>query len=211
MKELRDQIDDLQYENDQLRENSRHDIEDLTDRYESEKDHMRKTFEQSLDELRKQCTQHREDVKRLSEQLNAEELSNIDMKNAMNKLNKEKCKLNRELSLVKEQMEREKTLLETECRARLVSAQSNYERKLDEERSKNEEDKRSIYSFIANEFHEFYKPTDRINESTFKNVVRDVRESILSLLHSDSTIRSILGAVDGQTTEDAVAQILLNQ
>ena len=137
-------------------------------------------------------------------------MANVDLKNANAVLNKEKAKLTREVKLLQEQMEREKTLVEAECRTKVITAQSNYERKLDEERAKNEEDKKSIYHFIANEFHEFYKPVDRINDATFRNVVRDVHDTLVSMSRSDASIRSMLQAVEGQTTEDAVAQYLIH-
>lgn len=201
---------DLQQEIEDIKQDFDLDVSELTEKYESEKEHMTQSFNKSLEELRQQCTKHREDIIKLSEQLNAEETNNGILKSTVAHCKKETAKVARELKLAKEQMERDRKLIESECRTKIIAAESNYERKLDEERAKAQDEKKSIFTFIADEFHQFYKPVDRINEATFRNVVHNVHDTLESMAASDSSIRNMLGATDGQTTEDAVAQHLLN-
>ena len=201
-KDLLKEVNGLRGQNDSV-------IVNIKQAHEAEKTHMQATFEVSLAELREQCEKHRSDLRVLSEQLANEEQFNSSIKCQYEDLKKENNKLARKVKLVKEEAEREKMLMESDCKVKISSAESSFKQKLDNEKAKANEQKQNIYNYIADQFSKFYKGSQKIDDASFKTIISKVREVLCRTTESDLSIRKMVDAADGQTTEDAVAQLLL--
>ncbi|OHT00891.1 hypothetical protein TRFO_32317 [Tritrichomonas foetus] len=178
-------------------------------RLETERRNITSSFENAVNELKEQCEKHRNDVQKMAVQVSETELKNSQICQEISQVRKDKRKMEIELAGTKAQLEREKKLMESTVRAQKVAAESQYNAKLEEQRTKAEVERRRLFALGADAFRSFFNPSEQIDERSFKCVLDKARETITKLSKSDLAIRRMLGAAEQQTTQDAVAQLLM--
>jgi DNA repair exonuclease SbcCD ATPase subunit len=193
-----------------LKQESVYKEEQAATRLELEKKQITETYERAIGELHLQCEEHRKNFETCSCQANEIKAKLAQAKLQISRLQKEKRHAESECELLKGQCERERKLMETTIRASKISTESQWNLKLDELRGKLEGEKRRILAIGTDAFRSFLNTSERINEATFRTVVEKARNEIGRLSKSDSAIRRLLGATESQTTEDAVAQLVMN-
>ena len=179
------------------------------ERLELEKKNITETYENAIAELHNQCEAHRSDVEKLSAALTAAENSGAASKIEIAKLRKENRKLTCEVESLRDELERQKKLMESSLRAAKISAESHYTMKLEEQKAKSEADIRALCAYGADTFREFFDAHEQINERTFKIVLERVHGELARLSKSDAAIRRMVRAIERQTTQDAVAQAVM--
>jgi chromosome segregation ATPase len=184
---------------------------DLQERFAKEKAQLTDSFDGTITELRTQCDNHRSDIEKLAASLAETEARLNHSKAHSVAVQKEKHRLETDLRSVTDQLEREKKLADTTIRARTLAAESKSNARIEELKSRFENDKRSLFAFVADAFRTFYSPAEQIDERTFKYVIDRVREELHRLSASEYEIRSLVRATDGQTAQDAVAQFVLEK
>ena len=176
---------------------------------ETEKAQLTESFEATISELTEQCVNHRNDVQKLAASL-AEAEATIKRGRAKTlEIVKEKKRLESDLAQLNEQIVREKQLMESTTKAKLLALDAQFNSKLEEAQAKAENEQRAIYAFVADAFRSFYNPCQVIDSVAFKIVVEKTRDELRRLRKSDREIRQMLGAFEGQTTQDAVARHLM--
>ncbi|KAK8886644.1 hypothetical protein M9Y10_042110 [Tritrichomonas musculus] len=196
-------------ENDELHRKINDDAEAAAERLEAEKRNITASFENAIIELKEQCEKHRNDVQKMAAQVSDIELKNAKLVQDMNQIRKEKRKMEVEVATVKSQTERERKLMESQIRAQKIQAEGQYNQKLEEQRVRAEAEKRRLLAIGTDAFRSYFNPSQQIDERSFKTVLENARETIQKLQNSDSAIRRMLCAADNQTTQDAVAQMLM--
>ena len=181
------------------------------ERLEAEKKNITETFENAVHELREQCEKHRNDVQKMAAQVSATELKYAESQQEINQVRKEKRKMETEVSSMKNQLERERKLMESTIRAQKVQSEANYTSRLEDQRNKFETERRRLLALGTEAFRNFFNPSDTIDERSFRGVLDKARDTITRLSNSDLTIRRMLGAAEQQTTQDAVAQLLMSK
>ena len=184
--------------------------EETNQRIESEKKLLSDTFKNAIDELTQQCAKHRSDVERMAKVVADNEKQMSIIKNENNILKKQKIKTDNEMKMLVAKVNRERKLIESNATAKRIAYESEMNQKLNEEKQKYEQDKRRICRFGAESFKMFYNATSSIDEKSFKNVIECARDELTRLMKSDAAVRRIVAARDNQTTEDAVAQVLMH-
>ncbi|OHT13922.1 hypothetical protein TRFO_15817 [Tritrichomonas foetus] len=182
-----------------------------TERLEAEKKNITQTFENALKELKDQCEKHRSDVQKMAAQVSETELKNAQVQQEINVVRKEKRKMETEVSNMKNQLERERKLMESTIRAQKVQSEASYNSRLEEQRNKFETERRRLIALGTETFRNFFNPSDQIDERSFRSVLDKARDTITRLNNSDLSIRRMLGAAEQQTTPDAVAQLLMSK
>ncbi|OHS93399.1 hypothetical protein TRFO_11810 [Tritrichomonas foetus] len=183
--------------------------ESAAERLEAEKRSITSSFENALNELKDQCEKHRLDVQKMAAQLSDTELKNAKLNQDINQVRKEKRKMEVEVATIKAQTEREKKLMESTIRAQKIQTEAQYNTKLEEQRTRAENEKRRLFAIGTDAFRSYFNPSEQIDERSFKAVLDNARDTIQSLQNSDTAIRRMLGVHDAQTTQDAVAQLLM--
>jgi chromosome segregation ATPase len=180
-------------------------------RSEDEKHAVVEAQQSTILELRRQLADARKDIERLSTTRDEFEhgLKHVSAGGAH--LEKEKRTLMDELYGLKAQLELEKRIADLSVQAAKLSAESAYHQKLDEERAKADSEKRSLCATVFETFREFFNPTDAVHDTTLRNVLEAANEELSRLAASDSAIRKMLVIGPSQTTDDAVAQLLLKK
>ena len=78
-----------------------------------------------------------------------------------------------------------------------------------EQKTKWEAEKRRLLAFVADELRQFFNANEAIDERAFRSIITKAKEEITRLQKADSAIRRMVGASTRQTTDDAVAQLVL--
>lgn len=201
------------YEKDQLIEQNHQKYEEIlketNNKYEYQKRQLIESYENSMAELRQQCDAHRLDLEKISKVLATTEKKLKQAKETNLQLRKEKMKCEADLKSLQEQNERQIKLNETTSKVALLSVQSEYHSKLDQEKAKMEEEKRRIYETVADSFKQFTSPHENLTEKSLKTTIMKARDEITRLTSLDSAIRRMVNADRTQKTDDAVAQMVM--
>lgn len=171
----------------------------------------RENYEMTIKQLQIDADSQRGDMMKLSQQLSISANKLKKAKYYVKSMKKEQCDFNRNLAEEKDQLEREKQMIINNAKAQTLISESQYSAKLEENRSHYEKEKMKIFSFVADQFHQFFNPIEVIDESSFKMVVSRVKDELTKLLITDETVRKLVGADPTQKTEDAVALIVVGQ
>ncbi|OHT08979.1 hypothetical protein TRFO_22319 [Tritrichomonas foetus] len=184
-------------------------IETIINKTQLEKDQLIKSYEKAVDEIRNQCEAHRRDLEKVSMELSISDKKHEQARSSIIQLKREKLKLETEVKTIYEQMKRDKQIYEANTKTKVLTTEENFNQKLQESKSKWESEKRRIFSCIAEEFKSYYNPSESMDERTFRNFLSRIKKELDRLSESDSVIRRIVGAAPRQSTDDAVAQYLL--
>lgn len=200
--ELKNEFEDFQHKVEEQKVS-------LNQKSENEKQILKQNYENAISQLQKQCENNRHDVEQLAAEL-AEANGKISgSKKYISQKQQEKKKLENEFNNAKLSWEREKKLLEMQVTAKVSAAESNARNEIEQEKYRAREEKRKIFLYITETFRKFINPGEQIDEHSFKCLLQKVQEHIDKLSASNSTIRRIAHADELQTTEDAVAQLLI--
>ena len=158
--------------------------ETLSNDWQSERETTKRNYESAIASLKEQCESHRNDITKISTQLrNAKKDRNV-ARMKVSQLQSECDRLQHEINLKSEQIERAKKLAESTSKAQLLSIESDWTAKFDEERARHENEKRRLFTFIVDQFRQFFNPQEAITEATLKSVVMKARDTLARLLSS---------------------------
>lgn len=174
-----------------------------------EKRQAQESHERAIREITSQCDKFRQDVAALSQQSTKREKQLKESKNEIAQLRREISRLEKELACKEEEAEREAKIAESALRGAQMTAESQFTARLSEHRMKWEAEKRRILAFAADELRQFFNASEAIDEHSFRSLICKAKEEISRLQRSDSAIRRMVGASGRQTTDDAVAQLVL--
>ena len=93
---------------------------------------------------------------------------------------------------MEEQIAREKKLNDSEIKNELITAETTYNTKINEMKSKADDEKRKIMSIAATEFSQFFDASKTIDErsyKSYKSLIVYARDELARLTKSDSAIR----------------------
>lgn len=175
-----------------------------------EKKQLIESYERTIAEMKQQCDKFRADVNVLTQQSNKREKQHKDTKLEVNQLKREISRLEKEIKAKEEESEREKKISESALRSATMNAEAQFTAKLSEHRMKWESEKRRILAYAADELRQFFNASEAIDEHSFRSLIGKVKEELGKLQRSDAAIRRMVGASGRQSTDDAVAQLVLN-
>lgn len=197
----------MKLQNDELAKNFNEKKIELDNQYLNEKN----SYEETVKNLQNKLEEQRLDIEKLAKQLscskNKVKTLKCDMKNAK----EQQTIFQRSLEEQRSQLEREKQLIVGSAKAQTLFVENEFASKLDERINHWEKEKKKIFSYVADQFRQFFNPIDVIDEVSFKNVIANVKQELIKLQSMEIEIRRLVGAQSNQRTEDAVAQIVIGQ
>jgi chromosome segregation ATPase len=101
-------------------------------------------------------------------------------------------KRDREQNAAIEQLMREKKLAEAEAKSLVATAESACHAKVDEQKTRWEQEKRRLLGLVVDQFRQFFNPQAKVDEDSFREVVLHAREELVKLLSYDQTIRTLV-------------------
>ncbi|OHT11776.1 hypothetical protein TRFO_18671 [Tritrichomonas foetus] len=202
LKEKDSRIVKLTYERDQI-------ASQITEKCQKEKEQLIKTYENAVIEIRKQCDAHRNDLEKVSRELVDSEKRNKLAKDSIVNLKREKIKLESELKTFFDQVKREKQISDAESKNKIMSAESQFTQKFQDAKNRWDNEKRKIFSFAADEFRQYFNPSEAMNERSYRSLLTRIKKELDRLVESDNVVRRLVGASPRQATDEAVAQVLM--
>lgn len=167
-------------------------------------------YQKALDGMREKNDEQRKIIERLSQSLSeGEERSKclVDLNNQLSNVVKQQ---EDSIANLKEELNRERKLIETKVKALSLSSEMRYQNLIEEERCRSQEEKRKIYGFFAHQFRQYYDSRKTLEDETFKETVLNVHAEIERLTRQDVSLRRLLGLDKNESPEEAVSRLLLN-
>ena len=202
-------IQEKDNEIEQTKKQSEQDIKKMAENCDAEKQQIVDQYEKAVQELTEQCQKHRQDTVKLSGKLAQLEKRYKEAKSYVLQLRTDCAKLEKQNQLKCEELERAEKITQSTVKSSVVAAESQFNSRLAEQKTKFEAEKRRLISFAADEFRQYFNANDSIDERTYHSIIIKVKDELSRLQRIDGNIRRIIGASGRQTTDDAVAQLLM--
>ena len=183
---------------------------DWKDRITKEKANITAQFQQLVSELKTKNKELRTVLTKTSQALDESEenvkllsskLANLESLNQENELT---------IQSQRDEMEREKQLIETKIKAANLSSEMKYQSLIEEEKSKRESEKRKLFGFVAKSFRQFFDGNTQLTDDCFKSIIKTASEEIDRLLAEEAAIKRLLGIGPNESPQDSVAKLLLS-
>ena len=133
---------------------------------------------------------------------------NLLEKDAQNVLEVQKLQL--QLQSMKQELEREKRLHQTQLKAQRVSLESELNNQINQTKILSEEKKRSIYSLVCNNFASLFDISTQIDDNNFEIFIKNASEKLKELLNMERRLRQLLSLGPKQSIVDAVSLEMLH-
>jgi hypothetical protein len=185
--------------------------EALEKRFELERKRLIDEHEQVLAQLCARSEEQRLDIEKLTAGLAAAEKRLRAAKAEIYELKRVNLKNEKDIEAQSCQIEREQKLHAAAVRAAVLTAESAFAAKIEDEKSQWESEKRRILSFVADAFKHFIGAHESIDEQTIRKAVSRAKKELVGLTEANTAIRRIVGAEGSQNTVDAVAQMLMKK
>jgi chromosome segregation ATPase len=180
-----------------------------TKRLEEEKTAREASFQRLISELQDQLASARNNNEKLTELRNETEAKLKAREEEIAKLEKEGRRTASQIRSLRTQIDHDRKVADSALQAAKTAAEREYHAKLAEQLSKAATEKRTLLTIGIDAFRGMFNPSENLTEQTFRSVLARAREELNRLVKSDHAIRKMLGPGERQTTEDAVAQVLL--
>ncbi|KAK8857839.1 hypothetical protein M9Y10_012934 [Tritrichomonas musculus] len=190
----------------------------ISTKYETAKNNLQKSFDQTIEQIKQQNEQSRNDLQKVIKQLKMKDEKIKELNMNIKTLINEKNKLSNEANAIKEQLERERLIIDASVKTQILTIESKYKEQMDKQIAHNEAEQRNIIMFAVNAFRTIVSPASTMgvsgssndNVKLYKNLIEKIKDIVTKLSESDQAIRKMLCAYNHQTTQDAVAQLLYN-
>lgn len=186
------------------------DIANLTEKWGTEKQQIIHTYEDVINKMKASSEEQRKDVDKLVHDISDAQKKLKKSKEALSSLRKDKAQLERDIEAQKLETQRVKKETEATAKTQMAAAESDFNTKLDQQKSKCEVEKKKLFAFAAEQFRVFFNPQDSLDETTFKCLISKASSELGRLISADFAIRKMIGAQERQKTDEAVAQFVAN-
>lgn len=206
-----DKINSLMAEMDEIRNENEIQNQNLIQKFNTEKNSMKKSFDQAIDELKKKNEENREDIEEMSKCIASRDSTIDDLQKTIKILNVHKIKATNEAQSLREQIGREKKLAEATIKSQTCSIETKYKEKIETIKAQCTEEQHKMVHYVIDAFRTtFCGFIGKMEEKPFKILIDRIRDNYIKLQDSDQAIRRMLNVSERQTTQDAVAQLLIN-
>lgn len=168
-------------------------------------------FDNALDELKRQSEARREEFEKATLEIARLRNKLTDAKESLLSARKEKCKLEAELKIKIDEFEREKKLLSSSHEAALLEMETKMNDRATRDVEAVKRDKREIISQVVSLFQDHVNVSAPIDDKSLRSLLNQAKSEITRLRNTNTTIRRMVHAGEYQTTEDAVACMLLSK
>lgn len=197
------QLQDLESQTEKMRET-------YQARMASEKQELKSQYEQLIEKLRQKNSELRALSAQSGEAAEACESKNRELVKRLNSCDKENERIRQRAVLQDEEIGRERQLLSTKSRALAIQAEMRCQSLIEEMKLKHEEEKTQICGYVISQFKELFDGRQCLNVPCMKQIVEKASSEYHRLLMSDQSIRRLLCISVPESTEDAVARLVLS-
>lgn len=195
--------------NDELKKKFEEEMLNTQSNNRKEKAQLQSTIDDLAGKMLVEKKDNREAVNNLNESL-LEKEKQIDQLNqqVMNlKFENEKAQMSAESKI--EALDRSKKLSDCQYKAKILSIESKHAIDLEEQKRNNEKNKRDLIEYFIKNFSSYSNMNDQLDEDTFKETVRKVKNQFDKCQKREIAIRKLIKAKDRESTDDALTQFII--
>jgi chromosome segregation ATPase len=160
-------------------------------------------------EARAQCERHLESLQRVAASLADREARLVQARAAAAQAARERQWAEGEIRALTEQTERQRKMAEVADRSRALALEAQCRERAEAIRAACDAEKRALFAIVANAFPSFFNLAEAFEVRVIRRGIDRVKAEMERLAAAEQEIRRLLGAVEGQTAQDAVAQLVL--
>jgi translation elongation factor EF-G len=180
-----------------------------TDRLERERDCLRSQYEELLLTIKSKNKELRGLASKSNELLEDLDARNRELMHQRGEAEKSNQHLKQQLQSQQETIDREKQLIENRAKGLNMQFDLKCQQLVEELKAGHEEEIRKIYGFIVKSFKRFFDGRQKLGEECVKSIIEKATVECERLHQGDLTIRRLLGLSASESTEEAVARLLL--
>ena len=175
-----------------------------------EKAQIKSQFEQLLVHIKSKNEELRKILVKTSKALEECQKKNKELLSINTQLSIEKQQNLARIDGMKEELEREHRLMETKLKASLMANELQMQNSIEEIKSQYDLEKRSIYSYIATAFRQFFNAGYNLDENAIRSLVDRVQAELTKLLKQDISLRKLLGVSQSEALENYISKLLVD-
>jgi chromosome segregation ATPase len=153
------------------------------------------TLQLSVDRLQTELEGKNESVRTLSAQLDQEKFA------------KRKTSMKSQSRI--DALEREKKLLEVQTKTKVMAIETDFTIQIELLRQKVDNERRTLYGFLAEQFQIYYDAKQPLDESVFKGIVGRVKNELERQRKQELAIRKMVKAKESQSTAEALMDMMM--
>jgi chromosome segregation ATPase len=174
-----------------------------------EKQTMRDKYEKVLEQLKSKNQSLRQLVAKARSTLSECEIQVRELSQANSALTIERNELRLKSESSREEIRREKQLLETKLKASELAMKMQSQAEIEEQRERIEREKREVLAMIANQFKQYYDPRNELDAHTVQQIVEKASGDLNRFVRQDTSLRKIVGIGSSDSLEEAMTTIVL--
>lgn len=109
-----------------------------------------------------------------------------------------------------DQLERNNKLLIVQNKAKLMSVETDCSIKCDQLKTIYETEKKDFLCYIVQNFKQFFDLRNEMNEDSIKSAIVKIKNELTFLRNLENSIRKLTNAQEGQSTEDALTDLIIS-
>jgi chromosome segregation ATPase len=177
---------------------------------EREKERIHRLYESLLATLKAKNRELRQLCSKTNESISQTEGHNQELVKRSALLERENEQLRQRIDSDKDEVLREKQLVERKARAVEIQNEVKNQAEIEELKKEFEHEKRSLFAFLAKQFSQFFDGRQNLTADNFKAVVVQASSELKRMTQEDAAIRRLLHISVDESAEEAVAKLLLS-
>ena len=182
----------------------------LREKSNKEKAQLKAQYQYALSSLKNKNEELRQLVDKATKALNIAEEEKLMLQEKTEQEETSVDEYKRKYETIKEELSREKQLIDNKINSVKLSDEIEYERKIEaiQEQLKNE--KKKIISLIIKNFHDKIDPRKPLNEESIETALSTINIELNNYRAVDSSLRKLLGLNSKESITEAIEHILVS-
>lgn len=181
------------------------------DRVKAEREVIQNRYEQLINQLKVQINEYQITINQLNETstLYNDQVTNLKKQNSDLELKSQRLEMR--IKSVHGEVERDKKLFESQMNAKLITEKAEFQKQIDDLRSKLQEAKRDLMGRVTMHFCSLYDVNSKLDESSFEILIQNIKSRLTELSELDTKLRILLELGPKQSIEQAISALMLNR
>lgn len=181
------------------------------ERIEEERKNISQVCESTVAKLQEQCKDFRSTISKMNNSLINVETQNKKYSSEVSSLKRQNKNLQSELKSQTETLDREKKLMAAKLKSLSLATEKKAESSIQDVKDSFNRELNSLFAFISDEFRSYLDVSMQLDSSSIRTLITNVKQRLTNYQRETEAIRRLVGALHGQRTDDAVAQVLFSK
>lgn len=209
-RQLSQEIQNKENEKEQLKEEEDEKLKEQEKQSMNAIESIKEEHNRQINELNKEIQKRDEQIQNNHNIFKESEAKFKQLNEMKRQLEVQVMQLRRDYKAKLDELAREKQLSDAKLRSLKQSSQMNTQNEIESMKMKCEEQKRSWYLLAADAFKQFFDPQIQMSDTAYKDLLKDAKNQLESLIKQDESIRRILGIMGNDNIEIFLKELMRN-